>query len=639
MSGKNVLSRSRIKKALALIQNGKLPEAKSLLSRICNGEKRNIEAWFLLGSVCGQLGLYNEAIAACRRVIELKPDHIGAIINSGNTMMSLARYDEAAAYYHNALQLQPDDPDTCNTLGSALYLTGKTEQAAEYFRRAIGYRDNFAHAYYNLANTLHTMGRANEAIYNFRQAINHDPRFPKAHIDLGHLLRSHGEYQQAEKHFRQALAIKPNDSQARSGLAMLARQQGKLDEALDIYKKMLLIQPDDADALAGEADILERRGNLEEAWARVRTAISKGVENTALADVYSRICIQHNQCEDALALCNRLLARKSTPGSERQTLHYALGRLLDRLGAFDEAFKHYKQANELSPFRFDPAGHAAQIDELIATFNPASMAQLPRSRNHSQQPVFIVGMPRSGTSLVEQILSSHPQVFGAGELNEINLLARSVADVTGGDTGYPACIHSISQTSVDKLAQQHLDCLDTFSPDALRITDKLPHNFMHLGLISILFPEAHIIHCVRNPLDTCLSIYFQNFNWMHQYSNDLAHLGNYYNQYQRLMEHWTTTLDIPLLEVQYEHLVKDQKKTSQSIVKFCGLEWDECCLQFHKSERKIATASYDQVRRPIYTGSIARWKNYEQHIAPLIAALAEAPRQSERNEQTGVSTP
>ena len=239
------------------------------------------------------------------------------------------------------------------------------------------------------------------------------------------------------------------------------------------------------------------------------------------------------------------------------------------------------------------------------------------------RPVFIVGMPRSGTSLTEQILASHPEVFGAGELNDINESIAKLPAMIRNNNTYPGCIKDLNQEIADKLAQEYLTRLDSFSTEKKRITDKMPHNFVNLGLISLLFPEARIIHCLRDPRDTCLSLYFQDFGWIHPYATRLENLGNYYVQYKRLMKHWTSVLDTPILTIQYEDIISDQEHISRELVNFCGLDWHDDCLQFYASTRTVATASYDQVRQPIYKKSIGRWKNYEKHLDPLTMALGE----------------
>ncbi len=276
---------------------------------------------------------------------------------------------------------------------------------------------------------------------------------------------------------------------------------------------------------------------------------------------------------------------------------------------------------DLNPNTAKVTADDKRIDRLIAAFTPERLQSLPRAQHDSKTPVFILGMPRSGTSLVEQILASHPQVHGAGELNNIMRLESGMPDLVGGGKRFPDGLNKLTQEHVDELASHYLEHLAELSPDALRVTDKMPNNFLHLGTIQLLFPDARIIHCMRDPLDTCLSCYFQNFFAQHPYTNDLGHLGAYYNGYERLMAHWKQTLDLPIFDIRYEDLVENQETKSREMIEFIGLEWDEACLKFHENKRIGRTASYDQVRQPIYKGSVARWRNYESHLEPLRKAL------------------
>ena len=249
------------------------------------------------------------------------------------------------------------------------------------------------------------------------------------------------------------------------------------------------------------------------------------------------------------------------------------------------------------------------------------MARLPRARVHSDRPVFIVGMVRSGTTLVEQILSSHPDVYGAGELPDITEITRALPGFLGTGDRYPECLPKLTPEAADVMARRYLDRLTQIAPKARRVTDKLPGNFMYLGLIEFLFPGARIIHCMRDPVDTCLSAYFQDFSNNHPYAYDLSNLGAFYRGYLKLMAHWRKVIHLPLLEIKYEDLISDQERVTRSLVEFCGLEWDNRCLQFHETKRFVGTASHDQVNRPLYRESIQRWKNYERHLEPLLAAL------------------
>jgi hypothetical protein len=260
---------------------------------------------------------------------------------------------------------------------------------------------------------------------------------------------------------------------------------------------------------------------------------------------------------------------------------------------------------------------------MMAFFAAERLAELPRADNRSEQPVFIVGMPRSGTSLVEQILSCHRGVHAAGELRDVGKLVASLGlRFQGEDDVLPG----LDSGSLNAAAGRHLERLRGLGGNAKRLTDKMPYNFLHLGLISLLFPRARVIHCLRDPIDTCLSCYFQNFATGNFFSFDLGNAGLYYRQYERLMAHWRTVLDKPILEVRYEEHVAEPEKVCREMLDFLDLDWDPACLRFHESRRFTNTASRDQVRKPIYTSSSGRWQRYERHLGPLLEALAEAAR-------------
>jgi hypothetical protein len=270
---------------------------------------------------------------------------------------------------------------------------------------------------------------------------------------------------------------------------------------------------------------------------------------------------------------------------------------------------------------FDRKTFEEYINNLTATFTRDFLARIPHAENNNELPVFVVGMPRSGTTLVESILASHPDIYGAGELGYVTEISIKLGKLLGNDLAFPASINDMTVDAANSIAGEYISALRVLAGDATRVVDKFPSNFLYLGLIQVLFPAARVIHCRRDPRDTCLSIYFKNFVGAHPYAYNLEDLGFFYTKYQRLMEYWRQTLSIPILEVDYESLVSDQENISRQLVSFCGLKWHDDCLKFHEHERFAATASYDQVRKPIYKTSVNRWKNYEKYIQPLTNAL------------------
>ena len=305
-------------------------------------------------------------------------------------------------------------------------------------------------------------------------------------------------------------------------------------------------------------------------------------------------------------------------------MHFTLGNLLDAAGDYDRAFHHFREGNNLCGHHFDPTSYTAAVNAIISTFSPDFVRQAPSAAVSAENLIFIIGMPRSGTTLVEQILASHSQVYGCGELPDIGMIGNSFPELLGIQQNYPQGVVSLTTESCTKLANHYLNRVIETSGNADFITDKMPQNFAFLGMIAMLFPGAKVIHCVRDPLDTSLSCYFQYFRYSRTsvaFTTDLTSLGTYYRQYQRLMQHWKSTLDIEMMDVSYERLVGNQEDVTRQMLAFCGLPWDESCLEFYKSSRGITTASSNQVREPVYRRSLQRWKHYEQYLESLKKSL------------------
>jgi hypothetical protein len=313
------------------------------------------------------------------------------------------------------------------------------------------------------------------------------------------------------------------------------------------------------------------------------------------------------------------------PRSSRWSAHFALGKVYDRAGEYATAFDHYRTANDLKAevVSYDRAAAERFVDQIIATCNEAFFERFAGIGNPSDRPIFIVGMPRSGTTLTEQILASHPRVAAGGELSEISQLVRRLAQRRGRPTPIGQTLQLLAPDDGEALGGLYLRALAEIDTEADRVTDKMPGNFNHLGLMAVLFPQASFIHCRRHPLDTCLSCYFQNFTNGQFFSYRLEDLGHSYRQYRRLIDHWQRVLPQPLQEARYEDVVEDLPARARELVAHCDLEWDERCLAFHRTERVVQTASKLQVRQPIYRSSLARWQRYEPFLGPLKESLGD----------------
>ncbi|MEE8428819.1 MAG: sulfotransferase [Gammaproteobacteria bacterium] len=430
-------------------------------------------------------------------------------------------------------------------------------------------------------------------------------------------------YEQAEACARKALALRADYVSAMNQLGLVLGWQGRNEEALEIYQQVLKISPENPRAISGLAGIYEILGDYDKAYELVTPLVDGRVGSIDVALVFARVC-RHFDCGDkAIKYVNEVIQHPSVPIPERARMLFSLGTLHDAKGECESAFDCFLRANHLKNVGFDVDHHEQNIKWILATYTKETIAKLPRVANQSELPVFIVGMPRSGTSLAEQILASHSRVFGAGELNDINRLVRSMCSGAAAEICYLPALNDIELAALESASLEYLHRRREHAGAADRITDKQPLNFLHLGLIALLFPAARIIHCTRDPLDTCLSCYFLEFLENHYYAYDLANLGQFYVQYHRLMKHWQQVLPLPILEIRYEELVNNPEQVSRTMIEFLDLQWEEQCLRFHESGRLVRTASYDGVRKPIYTKSIGRWQNYKSQLTALTAALEQ----------------
>jgi tetratricopeptide (TPR) repeat protein len=497
----------------------------------------------------------------------------------GNELLARGAYGEARECYQELLSLDARDAAALNGLGIALARLNRFDEAESQFRRAIGSKPGFAEAYFNLAGVLQSVGRYSETETPLRRALKLRPSYLDAQISLGMSFVLTGRLREARDCYEKALRAAPRNTQALVGVGQIETLEGRFAEAESAFRKALEIDPQSSYACAALV------------WLRRMTP--------ADADWVER--------------AEQIAARGLEPLDE-STLRYAMGKYYDDVGDYPRAFRSYQRANELQKSRakpYDSKLHAAFVDDLIRVYTPEALQGVHAGAANSARPVFVVGMPRSGTSLVEQIVASHPSAHGAGELDFwITAVNEHEEAVRAGLIGEPLR---------RKLAADYLRLLERHSADAIRVVDKAPVNCDYLGLIHSVLPHARVIHMRRDPIDTCLSCYFQQFSPIMTYAMDLTDLAAYYRQHQRLAAHWHKVLPPEsLLDVPYAELVAEPEKWTRRILEFLGLPWDERCLEFHKTVRAVTTASVWQVRQKIYRTSVQRWRNYEKFIGPLL---------------------
>ena len=609
--------------AIVACQNNEFDKARVLLEEARQSDQIELdtEAYSLLGSIYGQLGNFDDAINSYRKAISINPDMPQLHFGLAHALDRSGRLSEAESSFKTALQLQPGNLQAVLKLGIICYSQSRLSEAEHYFTQALDINPESMEALLGLGRIYHQR-RKPELAGNY---LNKASEINAGHPGVLHvqacIAQEQGQWDVAEEKFNQALKIHPGYVDAIKDRAHLYMMLNKTREAREGYQRILSLQPDNIVATIGLAKLYDQSGDIQASYDLLNPLMEKGIVNAGLGIAYSHICRHFGRCREAVDYLEKFLEDRKGKSTRLDQIHFSLGKLYDSLGEYDRAFSHYHAGNLEHADTFNPIEHGASIDNLIATCNWSFFNQAPRSLEKSDRPIFIVGMPRSGTTLTEQILSSHPEVYGAGEIIAFPNIIRNLPDILGTGIPYPENLKNISSDQLTSLSTAYLEEIGKLDNNARHVTDKTLVNFLYLGLISLMFPNAKVIHCVRDPRDTCLSIYFQNFDESHSYANRLENLGYYYSEYKRIMAHWKSLLDIPILEVQYEEIVRDQENVSRELIKFAGLEWDEKVLKFYESKRSVATASYDQVRQKIYTKSTHRWKNYENHIAPLVAAL------------------
>ncbi len=639
-------------------QRGRTDEARDLFTRAMRANPRNPLFAYNLAMAEQAAGVLDAAEAHYRRALTLAPDYADALAGLGGVLLVAGRLDEAERCCRKALRLQPRNPRFLYNLGAVRLAQGATDEAIRFTREAIALAPDFAEAHANLGTALlaaedyaaaaealekaialnpdhaeahHNLGIARlgegrilDAIASFEAALARRPDYAEAHVSLGHTYRRLGYWTEAQAAYDAALAIRPDDAQALLGAGFTAIDKGDVETARARFDAVPEDAPQAPLAAVGKARALALLGENEAALALVAPETAPEPIAPERAAAFGALADKFGRADEAQALIAEVLRRPGLRREQRIELHFALGGLLDRAGAYDAAFTHYAAGNDLVETPFDPEAFAAFAARVRALFGPDWRARLARSGNATEAPVFIVGTPRSGTSLTEQILSRHPAVAAFGEREDIT---RALCILGGGPLAYERHVEALEELdreALERIAADYLAAASAGAPGVARITDKMPYNFMHLGFIAQLFPRARIIHCRRDPMDSCLSCYFQRFSRGNFHTYRLPHLGAFYRVYEEMMAHWRGALDLPIFELSYEALVADLEGESRRLLAFLGLDWDPRCLRFYESKRVVNTASFDQVRRPLYADSVGRWRHYADRLAPLIEALGPA---------------
>jgi tetratricopeptide (TPR) repeat protein len=594
-------------------------------------EPRFAAGFVNLGSALRALGRVVEAVQALRKALELAPDFPAALANLGQFLVDLGdltQFDEAEAICRRAVAVAPHLPQAFNSLGNVLRLQGRLDDALKCYRQALRSSANDAMARLNIGRTYQQQGRYDDAerMYNEAEFLDSDPA--RYHFCLGSLWADRENDAEAVRHYQLAVDRDPELSLAYQGLGLAFVEKGRHQDAEACLQRAIENDPNLAASWIGLSRLQAERGDFESSCRSARIALGIQVSQTG-AHFQLATNLRGKLPSAEVVQMEGLLNQKYLDEGARAFLHFALGSVYDDRARFREASAAFETANALkSAIRaargetYDPDSHSRLVDRLIATFTPEFLARGPEWRDTAPTPVFVVGLPRSGTSLTEQILASHPQVHGAGELPELLELFATVP----GLVGRPAAdrcqaLHWLSADSARSISRRYLETIDALTPpNASRVVDKMPENYQLLGLIAMLWPRSRVIVCNRNLRDVAVSCWQTNFSRL-RWANEFEHIARRFADYLRLLGHWRETRPLEWLDVSYEDLVNDLDGQTRRLIDFVGLPWDPACLQFHSARRIVRTASMVQVREPVHANSIGRWKNYEQTLRPLFQAL------------------
>ena len=641
-----------------LILTGDLDRAVEVLERAVALPEADAAAFSRLGVARLKQGNLEEAERLLGEAALRRPDWAAPHSNLAGVMLRQEKPEAALVHYERALALQPDLAPAKRGRDTALVLLDRTGEAITRLERDIEVEPDSVANRRRLARVLATDERYQEAEEHLRDAAERAPDDASITLELASLLQIQDRHAAALQLLEQALERSPDNVLMLSALARACVDVGAFRRAEEHVEKGLALEPEAPALFVTRASIRSESGDYAAAEADLRAAIERHPGDAAAWGTLGHTLMWTGRIEEAVdcfhraaemnpgalaalvearafpddpAVIDRMVEfadNRLVPALARSSMSFALVKLFERQDDHATAFDHADRANAIQRRTIDhnAAVQSAKIDSIVQTFTPALFREhAGKGWTDEQRPVFVCGMPRSGTTLTEQVLASHSDVHGAGELGIIAGITRLMPKVLGADAPYPACMSSFYERTAQHAGGSYLKAIRWLDDTAARVVDKLPHNFLHLGLIALIFPRARIIHVRRDPRDVALSNYFTNFKAKRglSYAFDLAEIGHMINDHDRIMAHWREVLPMPIFDLRYEDLIADQEGTTRKLLRFVGLDWDDRVLDFHQTERAVKTASVWQVRQPIYTTPREKWRHYAEFLGPLDEVLAD----------------
>jgi tetratricopeptide (TPR) repeat protein len=628
-----------------LIKLNKLDEAKELCQQAISIEESSAEAWLNLGLIEREESDLSAAAESFKRAIDINPEYAEAHQNlkqvlsnmshndfesaervflSGLNSFEKGDYPTAEKCFRESLEKMPNEASILTNLSATLIKLNKFDEAREFCLKAISIDEGSAKSWLTLGLVDKELSDFSSAAENIKRAIEKDPDYSEAYNIFGLILNEQSDYAGAVEKFRYAIDLNPDYADAYNNLGLALQNLEQYDDASASFRQALSLNPDSAGVHRNIGVVMILLGKIDEAKSWLVKAIELApddvsVLSTALYHLPSLVDdLSPDQLEAVYA------ERESLPLKERISLGFAMGRVMEHVGRYDDSFSAYADGNRLfkQSHPYDEVKADKTLEMLRRLYSGdllkkyASVADLVPEYQDERIPIFIIGMPRSGSTLIEQIISSHHEVYGAGELYIMGEFTKE-ADRLLGSQDYKDTLSSIRA-----LGHRYLDRVWELAPDVRFITDKMLTNYENIGLIHLMLPHAKIIHATRDPMDICFSCYGIKFTEGHEFSYDLETLGRQYLRYQTLMEHWRSVLPQErILDVSYENIVADTENEVRRLLEYLELPWDTACLSFYENTRAVKTASVSQVRKPIYTSSMARWKRFQNHLTPLMEII------------------
>ncbi len=596
-----------------MFNSGQYQEVVKLAQSALESKQNDAYIWKVLGAALRKMNRNQEALQAMRKGLALMPDDAEGHNNLGDVAQALGLLDEAEGSFGRMVALKPDDAIGWYSLGNICTAKGKLAEAESAYHEATGLRSNFADAYNNLGNVQAMLGKANEAVASFSNAIRIQPDYAEAHNNLGAILNELGRFVEAAGSCQKAVSIKPDYAEAYNNLGNAYKEMGKQDKALACFRRAIDLKLRYVEAHHNLGNLLKAMGNMDGARTSYEMAIAI---NPNLPECHRSLSqLKKFTREDPQLAILLGLYRSVQKNTDRAHICFALAKAYEDMGKYDEAFAHYHEGNSL---RKRILGYSIEQDRKLFDRIKTAFDRMPESvpvALRDKKPILIVGMMRSGTSLVEQILASHSEVYGAGELDVLDKLVRKhFLNVSGSNPAQASRM----------ITSEYLDELNLLGDRRSYVTDKMPLNCLLLGFLLLAQPDIRIIHMNRDPVAVCWSNFRNYFPAQGLgFTHNLVDLAEFYEMYEDLMQFWRERFPGRIYDLDYEVLTENQEEETRKLLEYCGLKWEDGCLAFEKTKRVVNTASAVQVRNKMYQGSSEAWRRFESHLGPLLEGLSK----------------